>query len=115
MAQSKYETETISDDELAAVTGSNFMMPDFESGITVANNYVTEFPCLMVARQPTNSTSQTGLTLSVDGVEILAAATGGTSASKRFCLPLYVGKGRKVTYSGDGTITLVAYPLIGSV
>lgn len=88
-------------------------IPDYSAGVAVPNNYVTTFPCFVIARQPNYSKSITAVTLSIDGVEILAQTVGNTSDNKRFSVSCFVEAGHTLTYSGEGTVQMTVYPLKG--
>lgn len=88
-------------------------MPDYSAGVAVSNDYVTTFPCFVIARQPNYSKSITAVTLSIDGVEILAQTVGNASDNKRFSVSCFVEAGHTLTYSGEGTVQMTVYPLKG--
>lgn len=89
-------------------------MPDYSAGVVVANNYVTTFPCYAVARNPSNAFNQTGVSIYVDDIRVFSSSNGNQNVNKTFCAVCYVGAGHTVSYSGDGTIEMTIYPLIGA-
>lgn len=89
-------------------------IPDYSAGVVVSNNYVTTFPCYAVARNPNNAMTQTGVSIYVDNIKVFSSSNGNSNANKTFCAVCYVGAGHTVSYSGDGTIEMTIYPLIGA-